>query len=169
MFLIVLRLVYEFMLRDAPGNFSRRLRVRALRALGSQIHSNSHIDRGVKVLGFPDLTVEEGAAVARDCVLDARGGLTIEKGALIGFESIILTSTHNSDQSSVPVHLQGMFSKPVRIGANSWLGTRVIVQPGVTIGDGVIVGSGAVVTRDVPAGHVAAGVPARVKKKRANK
>lgn len=51
---------------------------------------------------------------------------------------------------------------PVRIGDRVWLGTRAIVLKGVTIGDGAVVAAGAVVTRDVPAGAVAAGVPARV-------
>jgi maltose O-acetyltransferase len=48
------------------------------------------------------------------------------------------------------------------LGDNVWLGGGAIVCPGVTIGDDTVVGAGAVVTRDLPAGVVAAGVPARV-------
>ena len=48
------------------------------------------------------------------------------------------------------------------VGDNVWLGAGVIVCPGVTIGDDTVVGAGAVVTRDLPAGVVAMGVPARV-------
>ena len=51
---------------------------------------------------------------------------------------------------------------PVRIGDRVWVGTRAVVLKGVTIGDGAVVAAGAVVTSDVPAGTVAAGVPARV-------
>jgi tetrahydrodipicolinate N-acetyltransferase len=51
---------------------------------------------------------------------------------------------------------------PVRIGDRVWVGTRAVVLKGVTIGDGAVVAAGAVVTRDVPAGAVVAGVPARV-------
>ena len=54
----------------------------------------------------------------------------------------------------------------VVIGANTWLGTRVVVLPGVTIGDGTIVAAGAVVTRDLPPDSVAAGVPAKVVRRR---
>ena len=54
------------------------------------------------------------------------------------------------------------FNLPVRIGRNCWLGAGVIVLPGVTIGDNTVVGAGSVVTRDLPAGVVAAGNPCRV-------
>lgn len=54
------------------------------------------------------------------------------------------------------------FNLPVRIGRSCWLGARVIVLPGVTIGDNTVVGAGSVVTRDLPAGVVAAGNPCRV-------
>ena len=54
------------------------------------------------------------------------------------------------------------FNLPVCIGRNCWLGAGVIVLPGVTIGDNTVVGAGSVVTRDLPAGVVAAGNPCRV-------
>jgi len=50
----------------------------------------------------------------------------------------------------------------VLIGNDVWLGARVVVTAGVTIGDGCIVGAGAIVTKDLPAESIAAGVPARV-------
>ena len=48
------------------------------------------------------------------------------------------------------------------IGNNVWIGSRAVVLPGVTIGDGAIVAAGAVVNRDVPANTIVGGVPARV-------
>lgn len=54
------------------------------------------------------------------------------------------------------------YNSPVRIGRNCWLGAGVIVCPGVTIGDNSVIGAGSVVTRDIPANVVAAGVPCRV-------
>ena len=54
------------------------------------------------------------------------------------------------------------YAKPVRIGSNCWFGANVTVCPGVTIGDNCVIGAGAVVTRDIPAGSLAAGVPCRV-------
>ena len=54
------------------------------------------------------------------------------------------------------------WARPVHIGNNCWFGANVTVCPGVTIGDGCVIGAGSVVTRDIPAGHLAAGVPCRV-------
>ena len=55
-------------------------------------------------------------------------------------------------------------AEPVRIGDDVWLGGNVTVLPGVTIGNNVVVGAGAVVTRDVPDNCVVCGVPARMVK-----
>jgi maltose O-acetyltransferase len=72
----------------------------------------------------------------------------------------LLTASHPIDPE--PRRAGWEYAKPIRIGDNVWLGGGVIVCPGVTIGDDTVVGAGAVVTRDLPAGVVAAGVPARV-------
>lgn len=53
-------------------------------------------------------------------------------------------------------------SRPVKIGRNVWLGEQVCILPGITVGDGAIVGAGSVVTRDIPPHSIAAGNPARV-------
>ncbi len=62
--------------------------------------------------------------------------------------------------------LQGVYSRPVSIGNDVWMGARVIILPGVNIGCGAILGAGAVVVDNVPSYAIAAGVPARVVAKR---
>lgn len=66
-----------------------------------------------------------------------------------------------------PVHHElrpraNQFSFPVRIGNNVWIGTNVVILPGVTIGDNAVIGAGSVVTKDIPANTVAVGVPCKV-------
>ena len=63
---------------------------------------------------------------------------------------------------SIPPVLRPLFSSPVNIGKNVWLGEQVSVLPGVTIGDGSIIGANSVVTHDIPSNSIAAGNPARV-------
>ena len=86
------------------------------------------------------------------------GGLLIGEGFDCGPGVTIVTSTSRYEEG-VKVHTFA----PVRIGRDVTLYANVTVLPGVTIGDGARVGAGAVVTRDVPAGALAVGVPARVR------
>ena len=72
----------------------------------------------------------------------------------------LLTATHPIDPG--PRRAGWESGAPIVLGDNVWLGGGVIVCPGVTIGDDTVVGAGAVVTRDLPAGVVAVGNPARV-------
>jgi len=71
----------------------------------------------------------------------------------------LYTATHPIDPA---VRRSGLESgRPIRIGNNVWIGGGAIVLPGVTIGDDAVIGAGSVVTRDVPAGAVVVGNPAR--------
>jgi maltose O-acetyltransferase len=73
---------------------------------------------------------------------------------------MLITGTHMIGSSD---HRAGKLApKPVHIMNGVWLGARVIVLPGVTIGAGVVVGAGSLVNRDLPADTLCAGVPARV-------
>ena len=86
--------------------------------------------------------------------------ITIGDDTLIGPNVQLLTPTHPLDPTLRREKWEA--AKPIAIGRNVWLGGGVIVCPGVTIGDDAVVGAGAVVTRDLPAGVVAVGNPARV-------
>ena len=92
------------------------------------------------------------------CQFQDQGGIEIGDDVLIGPQTIIATLNHDPD----PEKRGGMFAKSVKIGNKAWLGARVTICPGVTIGDGAIVAAGAVVTKDVPPRTVVAGVPAKV-------
>lgn len=92
--------------------------------------------------------------------MDGRGGIEIGDFSLIGFDSVLLTSTHVYSSREIPIAKQGMYSKPVKIGKDCWIGARVMVLPGIEIGDGCIIGANSVVTKDIPSNYVAAGIPA---------
>ena len=81
----------------------------------------------------------------------------------------LITATHPVEaerrcwRDDIPY--EGEYARPITIGDQVWLGAGVIVNPGVTIGDRAVIASGSVVTRDIPADSLAAGVPAVVKKR----
>lgn len=72
----------------------------------------------------------------------------------------IYTATHPIDPMERNSGLE--YAKPVVIGDNCWIGGRSIINPGVTIGNNVVIASGTVVTKDIPDNVVVAGVPAKV-------
>lgn len=92
------------------------------------------------------------------CHFQDQGGITIGDGTLIGSHVVIATINHEKDPEKRGDNLPA----PVRIGKKVWIGSHATVLPGVTIGDGAIIAAGAVVTKNVPAYTVAAGVPAKV-------
>ena len=86
--------------------------------------------------------------------------VTIGDDVQIGPNVQLLTATHPLEPG--PRRDKWEAAEPITIGDNVWLGGGVIVCPGVTIGADTVVGAGSVVTRDLPAGVVAVGAPARV-------
>ena len=81
--------------------------------------------------------------------------------ALIGHNVVLATLNHRI----APDERHDLFPAPIRIGKNVWIGANATVLPGVMIGDNAVIAAGAVVTKDVPANAVAAGVPARAIRK----
>jgi maltose O-acetyltransferase len=86
--------------------------------------------------------------------------VTIGDDVQLGPNVQLLTATHPLEPG--PRRDKWEAAEPIVIGDNVWLGGGVIVCPGVTIGEDTVVGAGAVVARDLPAGVVAVGSPARV-------
>lgn len=86
---------------------------------------------------------------------------------MMGPDCIIYTNNHEFSDLDTPMMFQGKTKqRPVHIGNDVWIGSRVTIMPGVNIGNGVVIGASAVVTKDVPDYAVVAGVPAKVVKYR---
>jgi maltose O-acetyltransferase len=94
-----------------------------------------------------------------DCLMLDVAPVTIGRACQIAPRVQFLTATHPIDPA--PRRSGWESAEPIVVGDNVWLGGGVIVCPGVTIGDDTVVGAGAVVAADLPAGVVAAGVPAK--------
>lgn len=84
------------------------------------------------------------------------GGIILEDGVMIGPHVTLLTVNHDLKD------LQIIKCKPVTLKKEAWIGANVTILPGVTVGEGAVVGSASVVTKDVAAHTVVAGNPAKL-------
>ncbi|MBI5105119.1 MAG: acyltransferase [Solirubrobacterales bacterium] len=118
-----------------------------------------------------DVRIGAGTVIGHDLTIGAGGRIDIGEGCLFSARCTILDQLHDYEHWILPALAEGRAPhfdwsltdpRPVVVGAGTWLGINVTVLPGVTIGQGCVIGAGSVVTRDVPDFHIAAGVPARV-------
>ena len=105
------------------------------------------------------VSIGEGTYANMNLTLIDDWKITIGKRVLIGPNVTLCTTGH-------PIHpdhrMDGMYSFPITIGDNVWLGANVIVMPGVTIGENAVIGAGSVVTKDIPPNVIAFGSPCKV-------
>jgi acetyltransferase-like isoleucine patch superfamily enzyme len=94
------------------------------------------------------------------------GQIRIGNGARIAPHVMMIAANHVFSDPDRPIHSQGLDYAPIVVEDDVWIGGRVNVVAGVTIGRGAVIGAGAVVTRDIPPYSVAVGVPAQVIKSR---
>ncbi len=142
---------------SAPGAWDERdaLLRRMLRHVGDGVVVRPPFFCEYGAISIGDRTFVNVDAVMLDV-------MPIEIGAAcqIATRVQLLTATHPVDPQ--PRQIGWEYGEPIAIADNVWLGGGVIVCPGVSIGQDTVVGAGAVVTQNLPAGVVAAGVPARV-------
>ena len=102
------------------------------------------------------ITIGDNVVINRRCYLDGRNGIEIHDNISISPEVYVVSMEHNPDSPTFAVT-----GGKVVIEDNVWIGARVIVRPGVTIKEGAVIGTGAVVTKDINEYRIAVGVPAR--------
>ena len=111
---------------------------------------------------YGKVTIGERVFFQENCHISVHEGLTIGDYSIFGEGVSIHDENHVVSASSDPISDRGFVVKPVSIGRNVWVGAKATILPGVHIGDNAVIGANAVVTHDVPACTVVAGVPARV-------
>jgi acetyltransferase-like isoleucine patch superfamily enzyme len=103
------------------------------------------------------------------CTLFGAGGIEIHDDALISPHVVITSHQHTFDRLDALIREQSSQFAPVVVEADVWIGAGAILLPGITVGRGAVIGAGAVVTKDVPAGAIVVGVPARVIRRRGDR
>jgi acetyltransferase-like isoleucine patch superfamily enzyme len=125
------------------------------------------LDRGATLLcsgeptSQPKIYIGANTYINRNTFIDASLSIALGKDCAVG-PSCYITDHDHSIESDLPPLAQPLISKPTSIGDRVWLGANVTVLKGVTIGNDAVIGAGSVVTKDIPEGAIAVGVPAKV-------
>jgi acetyltransferase-like isoleucine patch superfamily enzyme len=108
--------------------------------------------------------VEIGAktVMGQECTISAYQRVRIGEQCVIADRAMFIDFDHGVVEVDRPIRVQGIYKRDVEVGSNVWIGYGACILRGVRVGDNSIVGTNSVVTRDVPANAVVAGIPARV-------
>lgn len=161
--------LYHMLGKHLPPSYSRvslgakMIRGFMVKNIIASCGDNVNIEKGA--LFSRELKIGNNSGLGVNCI--AVGPITIGDNVMIGPEVMIYTVNHRHELLDVPMNSQGYEEpKEVKIGNDVWIGSRVILLPGVEIGDGAIIGAGSVVTKNVEPYCIVAGNPAVKVKKR---
>lgn len=138
-------------------------RVFVLRCFGAKVGRRVVIRAGVNI-SFPwRLELGDDVWLGEEVMILSLAPVTIGSNVCISQRAFLCTGSHHHQSETFD-----LITRPIHVGEQCWIAAMSFVGPGVTLGQGARVGAGAVVLDDVPAGALAAGVPARVKSEQAD-
>ncbi len=167
---ILCYLFYYFFAKHLPrsydlgpvGRWSGSLRRIVCRPLFKNTEGFFSVERGADFGGGRNIVMREYAGLGENLRVMGTGTVTVGRHVMMGPDVMILTSDHKADEEG----FDGYVTKDVLIDDHAWIGARVIILKGVTIGKHAIVGAGSVVTRDVGDHEIVGGSPAKLIRKR---
>ena len=123
----------------------------------------SWLGHGTKIRCHEGLvSIGAKTVLGQECTISAYQHVSIGRECVIADRVMLIDFDHGVVEVERPIRLQGIYKRDVRVGNNVWIGYGACILRGVTVGDNAIVGTNAVVTKDVPPNAVVGGVPARV-------
>jgi acetyltransferase-like isoleucine patch superfamily enzyme len=111
---------------------------------------------GLTGVCFDHVKLGRGVKIMNNCLMMARGGITIDDNAMVAANAQLISNNHDLHDRML------LTCKPVHIGKDVWIGAGATILPGVTVGDNAVVAAGAVVTKDVAPNTIVGGNPAKV-------
>ncbi len=145
------------------GKGSKAIRCFLARRYIRHCGKNANLQKGA--IFSSRLSIGDNSSIGIRSVI--QGTVTIGNDVMMGPEVYIYTKNHNHNRTDIPMIQQGYEDeKPVIVEDDVWIGSRVTILPGITVGKGSILGASAVVVKDVPPYSVVAGNPAKVVKSR---
>lgn len=147
-------------LSDSRFSFgSKKLRAFCGRLILRSCGSNVNIEKGAQFSS--EVSLGDNSGIGVNALIASY--VSIGNDVMMGPECIILTSNHGMERSGIPMWQQKSTEpRSVVIGDDVWIGARVIILPGVHVGDGAVIGAGSVVTKDVAPYSIVGGNPAKL-------
>ncbi len=145
---------------NSPNALGSKLRIFFLRPFLKYAGQNINIQTGITMYPLWNISIGNNSGIGADSLIFAADKVEIGNDVLIAPQLVIYTANHET-RRELPMIQQGMKNAPVRIGNDVWIGVRVTILPGVTIGDGAVIAAGAVLTKDVAPYAIVGGVPAK--------
>ncbi len=172
---------FIFLGRHTKIKFRKKISVGRTFSIGDNVEINALSKEGVKIgnnvsiqkntiiectgvirdLGI-GLEIGNNVGIAQNCFIQVRGKVVIGNDVIFGPGVYVFSENHNFDDPDLPVVVQGETRIGVTIEDGVWIGSRAIILDGVRIGRNSIVAAGSVVNKDVPAYSIVAGIPAKV-------
>lgn len=147
------RFILNNLISYLPFFFIRKL---YMKLLGVKMGRRTIIDMGYYIFDSKRLIIGKNCHINRQCMLDARGGITIGNNVSISHCVKIVSGSHNYNSKHFDYETAEIF-----IGNNVWIGINAIILKGVQIGEGAVIAAGAIVTKDCEPYGVYAGIPAK--------
>lgn len=159
---IFYRIGYK-LVKNMPYNIGKKLRKKTAGPLFSKVGNNFSVGMGANFGDGSRIELSEHTNLGPQFNLTGLGKVRFGEHIMMGYECMFITSNHKALPGG---GYDGIENKDITIGCHVWFGHRVIILPGVTIGNHAIIGAGAVVSRNIPDFGVAVGNPAKVVKTR---
>ncbi|TFZ63334.1 putative colanic acid biosynthesis acetyltransferase [Hymenobacter sp. UV11] len=125
-----------------------------LRCFGAKVGQGVHVYPGVKIWAPWNLELSDECGIASGATLYSQGKICIGRRAVISQGVHLVTGTHDYSQPGFP-----LVTAPISIGNQVWIAAEAFVHPGITIGEGCVIGARSVVTKDMPKWMVCTGHP----------
>ena len=147
------------------SGFLNRIKVKRLKRSLKHCGNHVYIDPTTLCADPELISIADNCHIQPGCRLfGSGGGIEIKEGTIFSHDIQVFARNHYYDGEDLEMlpYDKRYTAKKVTVGRYVWIGARSTILPGVTKGDGAVIGAASVVTKDIPAGTVAAGNPARV-------
>lgn len=161
---LLFRVVWAIFARPFPQATMRRWNIFLLNLFGAQVAKTAVVYSSTNVFMPENLVIDDGACLAGHTIVENAAIVHLKECSIVSQYSYLCTASHDIRNDDFP-----QFSKPICIGEKAWVTANCFIGPGVTIGDGAVVGASSAVFKDVESNTVVGGNPAKFIKNRYDK